>query len=145
MNYWLLKSEPDVYSWNDLVRDGQTVWEGVRNYQARNNLRAMQRGDKAVLYHSNIGKEAVGVVKIVRTAYQDPTTDDANWVVVDVAAHKPFKQFVSLDTMKATPTLANMALFKQSRLSVVPLTEEEFKVLCGLGGIKTSASGAKKR
>jgi predicted RNA-binding protein with PUA-like domain len=136
MNYWLLKSEPDVYSWDDLVRDGQTYWEGVRNYQARNNLRAMKRGDKAVFYHSNIGKEAVGLAKIVRTAYQDPTTDDTNWVVVDVAPHQPFKQYVSLETMKATPALANMALFKQSRLSVVPLTQEEFEVLCGLGGMK---------
>jgi predicted RNA-binding protein with PUA-like domain len=137
MQYWLIKSEPDVYSWHDLVRDGQTFWDGVRNYQARNNLRAMASGDFAVFYHSTTDKEAVGIVRIVRTAYQDPTTDNVAWVAVDVSPHAVFQSPVSLDTIKHTPELSSIALLKQPRLSVVPLTAEEFAILCRLGGIST--------
>lgn len=133
MQYWLIKSEPDVYSWDDFQRDGSTFWDGVRNYQARNNLRAMRKGDKALFYHSNIGKEIVGIAKVIRTAYPDPTSDDEQWVCVDVAPHKPFKKPVSLDIIKATPALAQIGLLKQSRLSVVALTKEEYETLCALG------------
>jgi predicted RNA-binding protein with PUA-like domain len=133
--YWLIKSEPDVYSWDDLVRDGQTMWDGVRNFQARNNLRAMRVGDLAVYYHSNLGKEAVGLAQIVREAYPDPTTDDPNWVVVDVQPYQPLMRIVTLKTMKSEPPLASMGLIKQSQLSVVALTEEEFRCICVLGGI----------
>ena len=133
MQYWLIKSEPDVYSWDDFQRDGSTFWDGVRNYQARNNLRAMRKGDKALFYHSNIGKEIVGIAKVIGTAYPDPTSDDEQWVCVDVAPHKPFKKPVSLDIIKATPALAQIGLLKQSRLSVVALTKEEYETLCALG------------
>ncbi|MCU0424433.1 MAG: EVE domain-containing protein [Candidatus Kapabacteria bacterium] len=133
MQYWLIKSEPDVYSWEDFVRDGATFWDGVRNYQARNNLRLMKKGDKALFYHSNIGKEIVGIATVTRTAYQDPTSDDEQWVCVDVKPHKAFKQPVSLETIKATPALQNIGLVRQSRLSVVALTQEEYDVLCAMG------------
>jgi predicted RNA-binding protein with PUA-like domain len=141
-SYWLVKSEPDVYSWDDLVRDGETFWDGVRNFQARNNLRAMRTGDLALYYHSNIGKEVVGIVRISREAYPDPTVDPNDsaeqkgaWVVVDVRPHKALATPVTLEAMKAAPELAQMGLIRQSRLSVVPLTAEEFAFVCACGGV----------
>lgn len=127
MKYWLMKSEPDVFSFDDLIAKGQEHWDGVRNYTARNNMQAMKVGDKAFFYHSNIGKEIVGIVKIVKEAYQDPTTDETRWVCVDVAPIKKLKNPVSLATIKANPKLAEMKIIKQSRLSVIDVTKEEFE------------------
>jgi len=135
MQYWLLKSEPYKYSWENLEQDGKTFWDGVRNFQARNNLKAMKQGDYALFYHSNESKEIVGIAKIIGEAYQDPTTEDANWVAVDVAPVSKLKQPVSLETIKSHPVLQNMALVKQSRLSVCPVTKQEFEVICQLGGV----------
>src|SRR5690606_23843936 len=126
MNYWLIKSEPFKYSWDKFVEDKQTFWDGVRNYQARNNLRAMKKGDLALFYHSNEGKEVVGIAKIIKEAYQDPTTDDTNWVAVDVAPYKKLKKPVTLEPMKSDEVLQNMVLIRQSRLSVCPVTKDEF-------------------
>jgi len=133
MNYWLLKSEPFKYSWEQLVKDGKTFWDGVRNYQARNNLRAMKAGDKALFYHSNEGLCVVGIARIVTEAYQDPTTDNAQWVVVDIAPEKPFKTPVTLAEMKQIPQLQSLSLIKQSRLSVCPLTKAEFDFIVQMG------------
>jgi predicted RNA-binding protein with PUA-like domain len=133
--YWLLKSEPDVYSWEHFVRDGRTFWDGVRNYQARNNLRAMRVGDLAVFYHSNIGKEAVGIAEIITEAYQDPTSTTAEWLAVDVRPYKAFTTPVTLSTIKSQPELSHIGLIKQSQLSVVALTPEEFRCICALGGV----------
>jgi predicted RNA-binding protein with PUA-like domain len=127
MNYWLLKSEPDAYSWDTLVKSGLGVWDGVRNYQARNNLKAMKVGDLALFYHSNIGKEVVGVMKIVKEFYQDPTTEDAAWVVVEVAPERPLKRTVTLAEIKSDPELTEIPLIRASRLSVVPLKKGEFE------------------
>lgn len=126
MKYWLMKSEPDVFSFDDLIAKGQEHWDGVRNYTARNNMQSMKVGDKAFFYHSNIGKEIVGIVKIVKEAYQDPTTDDTRWVCVDVAPIKKLKNPVSLAAIKANPKLAEMKIIKQSRLSVIDVTKAEF-------------------
>jgi predicted RNA-binding protein with PUA-like domain len=132
MAYWLLKTEPGAYSFDDLERDGGTCWDGVRNYQARNNLQAMKKGDKCVIYHSVGPKDAVGIAKVTRTAYQDPETDDERWVAVDLVFDKRLPRPVSLAEMKAHPVLSAMALVKQSRLSVCPVTGEEFKALLAL-------------
>lgn len=126
MNYWLIKTEPSTYSWDDLVRDKQTYWDGVRNYQARNNMKEMKKGDLALYYHSVKEKEIVGIAKIVKESYQDPTTSDDRWVVVDVAAEKPLKSPVSLDEIKKESDLQDMVLVKNSRLSVQPVRKEEF-------------------
>lgn len=126
MNYWLMKSEPDVFSYDDLVKKGSEHWDGVRNYTARNNMRAMKKGDKALFYHSNIGKAVVGIISIVKEAYQDPTTDEVAWVCVDVAPNEKLKNPVTLAAIKANPNLADMQLIKQSRLSVSAVTKEEF-------------------
>ena len=126
MNYWLMKSEPDVFSYDDLVKKGSEHWDGVRNYTARNNMRAMKKGDKALFYHSNIGKAVVGIISIVKEAYQDPTTDEVAWVCVDVAPKEKLKNPVTLAAIKANPNLADMQLIKQSRLSVSAVTKEEF-------------------
>ena len=134
--YWLMKSEPFKYSWDDLVKDGQTYWDGVRNYEARNNLAAVKNGDLALYYHSNEGKEVVGIVEIVGEGYPDPTADDPQWVVVDVAPIVPFTQSVSLATIKADPALPEIQLVKRGRLSVVPLTSEEFRHVAKLGKTK---------
>ena len=134
--YWLMKSEPFKYSWDDLVRDGETYWDGVRNYEARNNLAAMQKGDLAFYYHSNKGKEIVGIVEIVASSYPDPTTDDETWVVVDVAPRVAFKEFVSLATIKQDPKLAEIQLVRRGRLSVVPVTPAEFRYVAKLGKTK---------
>lgn len=136
MQYWLLKSEPYKYSWNDLERDQSTVWDGVRNFQARNNLKAMKKGDYAFFYHSNEGKEIVGVAQISKEAYPDPTSHDTKWVAVEVTPLCKLNPPVSLETLKNHSALQNMALLKQSRLSVCPVTSQEFELICQLGGIK---------
>ncbi len=131
--YWLVKSEPYKYAWDDLVRDGETDWDGVRNYEARNNLAAMKRGDLALYYHSNEGKEVVGIAEIVGEARPDPTADDDRWVVVDLAPRAPFAEPVSLATIKSDPQLEEIALVRRSRLSVVPITAREFRRIAKLG------------
>jgi predicted RNA-binding protein with PUA-like domain len=132
MNYWLVKSEPFKYSWEQFCKDKKTFWDGVRNYQARNNLRAMAKGDEVLFYHSNEGLAIVGIAIVAKTAYQDPTTDDANWVAVDLKPLKALKNSVSLATMKQTPGLENLALIKQGRLSVCPVTTLEYKIILDL-------------
>jgi predicted RNA-binding protein with PUA-like domain len=126
MNYWLVKSEPYKYPFEQLQKDKSTFWDGVRNYQARNNLKAMKKGDLVLFYHSNEGKEVVGIAKVLKEFYQDPTTDDTNWVVVDLGPYKKLKNPVTLETIKADNVLSNMSLVKQSRLSVTPVKKEEF-------------------
>lgn len=132
---FLVKSEPSVYSFDDLVRDGSTVWDGVRNYEARNTLRAMLKGDLLLFYHSNEGKEIVGLGRVARTAYQDPKTDD-DWSAIDVAHVKKLKKPVSLAQCKAHPVLSKMALVKRSRISVVPVTDAELAVILELAETK---------
>ena len=131
--YWLVKSEPFKYSWDKFVEDGQTFWDGVRNYQARNNLRAMNKGDEVLFYHSNEGKEVVGVAKVVKEYYQDPTIDDERWVVVDLKPGKKLKKPVTLQQIKQDDRLQNMGLIRQSRLSVMPVTEDEFHMILAMG------------
>ena len=126
MNHWLVKSEPFKYSWEKFNEDGRTFWDGVRNYQARNNLKAMKEGDLVLFYHSNEGKNVVGIAKVVKEFYQDPTTDDANWVVVDLAPVETLKNPVSLEQIKAEHSLADISLIRQGRLSVMPLKATEF-------------------
>jgi len=126
MNYWLIKSEPNTYSYDDLVKKGKDHWDGVRNYAARNHMKAMKKGDLAFFYHSVDDKEIVGIAECVTEFYQDPTTDDDRWVVVDFAPKQKLKKPVSLDEIKKEPALANMILLKISRLSVQPVTKEEF-------------------
>jgi predicted RNA-binding protein with PUA-like domain len=133
MAYWLVKSEPDAYSWAEMVRDGSTHWSGVRNHQAAGNLKAMKKGDQAFFYHSNIGKEIVGIVEIIKTAYPDPTDESEKFVMVDVGKPKPLKNPVSLAAIKAHPVLKSMALVKQSRLSVCPVTPDEHAIILSLG------------
>lgn len=134
MAYWLMKSEPFKYPWDQLVADKQTFWDGVRNYGARNNLRAMKKGDLAFFYHSNEGVEIVGIVKIVKEAYQDPTTTDPNWVVVDIKPVKKLKKPVSLAQVKADPRLATMDLVRLGRLSVQQVKPAEWAVVMELAG-----------
>ncbi len=136
MAYWLLKSEPFKYSWDKMVEDGRTHWDGVRNHQAAINLKAMTVGDKAFFYHSNEGKEIVGVVKIVKTAYPDPGDEAGRFVMVDVAPVKPVKRAVTLAEMKATPELAELALIRQSRLSVVPVSDEHWALILKMADTK---------
>ncbi|MFC3198361.1 EVE domain-containing protein [Parapedobacter deserti] len=133
MNYFLVKSEPFKYSWTQFLKDKQTFWDGVRNYQARNTLQSMKKGDLVLFYHSNEGKEVVGIAKVVNEYYQDPTTTDERWVVVDLAPVETLKKPVTLETIKADPLLQNMALVRQGRLSVMPLTREEFDRIVALG------------
>lgn len=133
MNYFLVKSEPFKYSWEQFNKDGETFWDGVRNYQARNNLKAMKKGDLVLFYHSNEGKEIVGIAKVVKEYYQDPTTEDEKWVVVDLAPVETLKHPVTLETIKADPQLQDIALVRQGRLSVMPLKAEEFDRLVALG------------
>ena len=143
--YWLMKSEPFKYPWDQLVRDGSTYWDGVRNYEARNNLAAMKRGDLALYYHSNEGKEVVGVVEIVKEAYPDPTTDDERWVVVEIEPRVAFREPVSLGTIKADPKLSEIQLVRRGRLSVVPLTPVEFRHILELGKTVLPARKKKRR
>lgn len=136
MAYWLVKSEPFKYSWDQFEKDKLTTWDGVRNYAARNNLRAMKKGEQVLFYHSNEGLEMVGIAKVAREAYQDPTTDDEAWVVVDLKPHKKLKKAVSLTQVKSDQRLANMALVRLGRLSVQPVTEEEWAAVMELAGEK---------
>ncbi|HNP06028.1 MAG TPA: EVE domain-containing protein [Cyclobacteriaceae bacterium] len=124
MNYWLMKTEPGTYSWEDLVKDKKTVWDGVRNFQARNNIMAMKKGDMVFIYHSNVGKDIVGIAKITKEHFPDPTAED--WAVVEIAPVKKLKKSITLADVKATKKLANMVLVKNSRLSVQPVKEAEF-------------------
>jgi len=133
MNHWLVKSEPFKYSWEKFNKDGRTFWDGVRNYQARNNLREMKDGDLVLFYHSNEGKEVVGIAKVVKEFYQDPTTEDINWVVVDLAPVETLKNPVTLEVIKADERLKNISLVKQGRLSVMSLKVEEFDRILELG------------
>ena len=133
MNYFLVKSEPFKYSWEQFNKDGRTFWDGVRNYQARNNLKAMKEGDLVLFYHSNEGKEVVGIAKVVKEFYQDPTTDDPKWVVVDLVPVETFKNPVTLELVKADSLLQDVALVRQGRLSVMPLKPEEFDRIVELG------------
>ena len=132
MNYWLVKSEPFKYSWEQFEKDKTTFWDGVRNYQARNNLREMKKGDLVLWYHSNEGKEIVGIAKVAKESYQDPTTEDPNWVVVDLKCFKKLKKPVTLEQIKADKRLANMGLVRQGRLSVSSLTVTEFDIIIAL-------------
>ncbi len=125
MNYWLVKSEPSVYSWDQLVKDKKTIWDGVRNYAARNNLRAMKKGDHVLFYHSNEGLAIVGITEVAKEAYQDPTTDDTNWVVVELKPYKALPNPVTLADMKNEKALADMQLVRIGRLSVSAVTEAE--------------------
>lgn len=129
MNYWLVKSEPSKYSWQQFLKDKKTFWDGVRNYAARNNLREMKKGDEVLFYHSNEGMEIVGVAMVVKEAYQDPTTEDKNWVVVDLKPVKTLKRPVTLAEIKTTYSLENMELVKNSRLSVQKVTPDEWKLV----------------
>ena len=127
MACWLVKSEPSVYSWDDLVKEKQTCWSGVRNYAARINLRAMKKGDEVLYYHSNEGVEIVGIAKVAKEAYQDPTTEDERWVAVDLKPHKKLRNPVSLATLKADKRFANMDLVRLGRLSVQTVKPEEWE------------------
>ena len=138
MNYWLGKSEPDAWSWDQQVKSGKKgeAWTGVRNHTAKLNLQKMKKGDLAFFYHSNVGKEIVGIVEVVREAYPDPTAKAGDpWVVVDFAAREPLKTPATLEAIKQDPKLKDMALVKLSRLSVQPVTAAEWKVVCKLGGL----------
>jgi predicted RNA-binding protein with PUA-like domain len=136
MAYWLVKSEPFKYSWEQFVKDKQTFWDGVRNYGARNNLKAMKKGEQVLFYHSNEGVEIVGIAKVARESYQDPTTEDAAWVVVDLQPVKKLKSAVSLKQVKADIRLSEMALVRLGRLSVQQVTEVEWKIVMELAGEK---------
>ena len=133
MNHWLVKSEPHKYSWGKFNEEGRTFWDGVRNYQARNNLREMKIGDLVLFYHSNEGKCVVGIAKVVKEAYQDPTTEDKNWVVVDLVPLETLKYPVTLEQVKADERLKDVGLVRQGRLSVMALKTEEFDRIVELG------------
>lgn len=133
LSYWLVKQEPETYSWDDLVRDGRTDWSGVRNFQARNNLRQMKAGDRVLFYHSGSGKCVVGIAEVAKAPYPDPTSDDPQWVAVDIKPVKPLKTPVSLASMREHENLGNLLLIRQSRLSVMPVTGEEFEIIVSLG------------
>lgn len=134
--HWLVKSEPDAFSWDQQVENGTEAWTGVRNHQASSFLKAMKKGDLAFFYHSNEGKEIVGVVRVVREAYQDPTDDTGRWVCVDVQAVSPVPKPVTLATIKTEPKLEGIALVRQSRLSVMPISDAHWAVIAKLGGWK---------
>ena len=136
MNYWLVKSEPFKYSWEQFEQDGQTFWDGVRNYGARNNLKGMKKGDLVLWYHSNEGMEIVGIAKVVKEAYQDPTTDNEAWVVVDLKPHKKLKKAVPLSIVKSDIRLQQMDLVRLGRLSVQTVQEEEWKIIMELSNTK---------
>lgn len=136
MKHWLVKSEPFKYSWDQFVKDGKTFWDGVRNYGARNNLRAMKKGDCVLFYHSNEGLAIVGIAEVAKEAYQDPTTIDPNWVVVDLVPVMAIPKPVTLAQVKAEPSLADMDLVRLSRLSVGTVKEREYKKVLTMGGVK---------
>ena len=135
MNYWLMKTEPDVFSWDDLVKKGPSMWDGVRNYAARNNLRSMKKGDNVLIYHSNIGKEIVGISEVTREHFPDPTINDERWLAVEVKAVKKIPEPVGLAVIKATKSLQKLQLVTHSRLSVMPVSDEHFKLICEMGGL----------
>jgi predicted RNA-binding protein with PUA-like domain len=141
--FWMVKQEPEAYSWDDFVRDGKTAWTGVRNFQARNNLRAMRRGDHVLFYHSVSEKAVVGISEVSREAFPDPTAEEGDWDCVDLRPIKPLPHPVTLETIKAHPTLRSIGLVRQSRLSVIPLTREEYEELLALGGQKSTGLRAK--
>lgn len=130
MNYWMVKQEPDAYSWDDLVKDGKTDWTGVRNFQARNNLKEMKKGDKVLFYHSNTGKEVVGVAKVSKASFPDPT--DEKWFAVELVPDKKLKKPVGLADIKANLALAELKLIRQSQLSVLPVTKDEFEEILSM-------------
>ena len=131
--YWLVKQEPEAYSWADFVKDGRTAWTGVRNFQARNNLRAMKKGDPVFYYHSVTDKQVMGVAQVEKEAYPDPTAKEGDWVCVDLVPQKPLKAPVTLEQIKGDKMLKNILLVRQSRLSVMPLSKEEFERVMDLG------------
>lgn len=135
MNYWLVKQEPAAYSWDDFVRDKKTAWTGVRNFQARANLAAMKKGDQVFFYHSVTGKCIVGLAEVVKTAYPDPTADEEGWICVDLKPLKPLPEPVTLEKIKQTESLAQMALVRQSRLSVMPVLADQAHLIQKLGGL----------
>ena len=132
--HWMVKQEPTAYSWEQFAADGNAAWTGVRNFQARNNLRAMKKGDPVLFYHSVVGKEVVGIAKVAREAYPDPTAEEPGWDCVDLVPVKALKRPVTLAAIKAAPALKNVPLLKQSRLSVMPLTAAEYGAILKLGG-----------
>ena len=136
MNYWLVKSEPFKYSWEQFLKDGKTHWDGVRNYAARNNMQEMKKGDKVLFYHSNEGLCIVGIAEVAKESYPDPTIDDARWVAVDLKPVKTLKQPVTLADMKQVPDLENMDLIRLGRLSVGKLTDKEYKIVMKMAGEK---------
>ena len=136
MNYWLAKSEPAVYSWEQLVKDKKTTWDGVRNYAARIHLKSMKKGDEVLFYHSNEGMEIVGIAKVAKEAFQDPTSEDDRWVAVELKSYKKLKKSVSLLQIKNDNRLKEMALVRISRLSVQPVSQKEWKIIMGLAGEK---------
>ena len=133
---WMVKQEPETYSWDDFVRDGRTDWTGVRNFQARNNLRQMKIGDRVLFYHSGTGKCVVGIAEVAKAAYADPTADDPQWVAVDLKPLTPLKDNVPLAAIRYNEQLANLPLIRQSQLSVMPLTKQEFETIVGMGAGK---------
>ena len=133
-NFWLVKQEPSAYSWSDFIADGATKWTGVRNYAARNNLRRMRKGDEVLFYHSGDEKTIVGVAKVTRTAYPDPTAPEEDWSTVDLAPIRPLRRPVTLRQIKDQPRLKKIQLVRQSRLSVVPLGAAEFRAIVRMGG-----------
>jgi predicted RNA-binding protein with PUA-like domain len=135
--YWMVKQEPETYSWDDLVKDGKTDWSGVRNYQARNNLREMKTGERVLFYHSGKDKAVVGIAEVVKSAYPDPTADDEQWVAVDLKPIKPLKNPVLLAAIRYDKRLAELPLIRQSQLSVMPLTKDEFDIIVATGEGKT--------
>lgn len=136
-SYWMVKQEPETYSWDDFVKDGETDWTGVRNYQARNNLRAMKAGDRVLFYHSGKEKAVVGIAEVTRAAYADPTADDEQWVAVDLKPAKRLKNPVPLAAIRYDKRLSELPLIRQSQLSVMPLTKDEFETIVATGDGKT--------
>src|SRR5713101_351931 len=136
--YWMVKQEPESYSWDDFVRDGRTDWTGVRNFQARNNLRQMKAGDRVLFYHSGTGKCVVGIAEVAKAAYPDPAADDPQWVAVDIKPVKPLNESVPLASIRYHPKLSNLPLIRQSQLSVMPITKEEFETIVAMGEGKKS-------
>ena len=143
--YWMVKQEPETYSWDDFVRDEQTDWTGVRNYQARNNLRAMKPGDRVLFYHSGKEKAVVGVAEVVKAAYPDPTANESQWVAVDLKPIKPLAKPVPLPAIRYDKRLSGLPLIRQSQLSVMSLTKDEFDVLVAMGSGKNHKKESSKR
>jgi predicted RNA-binding protein with PUA-like domain len=135
-SYWMVKQEPETYSWDDFVRDGKTDWTGVRNYQARNNLREMKTGDRVLFYHSGKDKAVVGLAEVVKAAYPDPTADDGQWIAVDLKPVRPFATRVPLPAIRYDKRLNGLPLIRQSQLSVMPLTKDEYDVITAMGSSK---------